>query len=260
MRGEKMEEKYSEEKIYQSIFRRKSIRKFKDELLEQKQLNKIRDFLESRAGLYADIKVENKIVSKEEIISLLPIKAPHYLLFFSEEEEGYLNNAGFILQHLDLYLSAEGFGSCWFGLAKAKKEIAEQSDLSYVITLAFGKAEEKLHRENISEFDRKTIKEIRDKALHDELIEAARLAPSATNNQPWYFKVNENRIDVYLEKANFLKKIFYKKMNQIDIGIAAAHLKLAADHFNKNNKFIFNSADAEELADYIYQFSLKIQV
>jgi len=253
-----MEEKYSEEKLYQSIFRRKSIRKFKDELLEQRELNKISDFLDSRAGIYADIKVESKIVSQEEIISLLPIKAPHYLLFFSEEKEGYLNNAGFILQHLDLYLSTEGLGSCWFGLAKAKKEISEQSELKYVITLAFGKAEEKLHRENVSEFDRKELKEIRDNEIHDELIEAAGLAPSATNNQPWYFKVNQNRIDIYLEKANFLKKIFYKKMNQIDIGIAGAHLKLAADHFNKNNKFIFNCAAAEELADYFYQFSLKL--
>jgi nitroreductase len=253
-----MEKENIEEKLYQTIFKRKSIRKFKKEALEENKLHEIRDFLAGRACLYNHIEVESRIVSEQEITSLLPIKAPHYLLFFSEEKEGYLNNAGFILQHLDLYLSAEKLGSCWFGLAKAKKQIAEQSDLSYVITLAFGKAEEKLHRRNISEFDRRALKEIKDKDLHDELLETARLAPSATNNQPWYFKVDKNRIDIYLEKANFLKKIFYQKMNQIDIGIAAAHLKLAADHFNKKSKYIFHSADAEEPADYIYQFSLKL--
>lgn len=253
-----MAEENIEEKLYQTIFKRKSIRKFKEETLEQNKLDEIRGFLASRACLHENIGVESKIVSEHEIKSLLPIKAPHYLLFFSEEKEGYLNNAGFILQHLDLYLSAEKLGSCWFGLAKAKKQIVEQSDLSYVITLALGKAEEKLHRENISGFDRKKLEEIRDIDMHDELIEAARLAPSATNNQPWYFKVDKDRIDIYLEKANFLKKILYQKMNQIDIGIAAAHLKLATNHFNRKSKFVFCSTDAEDLADYIYQFYLKI--
>ncbi|ADQ14116.1 nitroreductase family protein [Halanaerobium hydrogeniformans] len=247
-----------EEKLYQSIFKRKSIRKYSQEPLEMHKLNQIRDFLASRSGLYSNIDVESKIVSEDKISSLLPIKAPHYLVFFSEEKDGYLQNAGFILQHLDLYLSLIGLGSCWFGLAKAKKEIAEQSQLSYVITLAFGAAEEKLYRENKAEFQRKELQELRDKDIHDELIEAARLAPSATNNQPWYFKVSQNRIDLYLEKPNLLKKIFYQKMNQIDIGIAAAHLKLAATHYNKDDKFLFNCPKADQLVDYLYQFSLKV--
>lgn len=253
-----MLEKKLAEKLYQTIFKRKSIRKFKNQPLKQDKLIEIKEFLAEISGLHPEIGVESKIVSEEKISSLLPIKAPHYLVFFSEEKEGYLQNAGYILQHLDLYLSSTGLGSCWFGLAKAKKEIAEQSKFSYVITLAFGESEEDLYRDSISEFKRKELAEIRDQADYDELLKAVRLAPSATNNQPWYFKLTQNRIDIYREKPNFLKKLFYQKMNQIDIGIAAAHLKLAAQNNNYQTEFVFDHQQAAELDNYIFQFSLEI--
>ncbi|MCC3145705.1 nitroreductase [Halanaerobium sp. Z-7514] len=246
------------DKLYQSIFSRKSIRKYKAESLTAEKLKEIKAFLAARKGLKQNIKWESKIVSADKISSLLPIKAPHYLVFFSEESEGYLQNAGYILQYLDLYLSAHGLGSCWFGLAKAKKEIAAESEFSYVITLAFGEAAEKQCRNDKSEFKRKELSEIRDHDSYEQLIEAARLAPSATNNQPWYFKVRPNKIDIYREKPNFIKKIFYQKMNKIDIGIAAAHLKLAAEKHNLNSKFSFSDSPSKELSDYIYQFTLNI--
>src|SRR5690606_38406218 len=99
----------------------------------------------------------------------------------------YLTNAGYILQQLDLYLSANGLGSCWLGIAKPTKDESFFSGLKFVITLAFGKPAEKLHRNEIGEFNRLPLDKIRDAVGMDNLLEPARLAPSANNSQRWYF-------------------------------------------------------------------------
>ncbi len=239
------------EDLYNSIFQRKSVRNYKSETLPEEALNEINDFVAGAKRLNEDIRTESYIVSEEEIKSLLPVKAPHYLILFSEEKPDYLTNAGYILQQLDLFLSANNIGSCWFGLARPSGEISRKSNLSYAITLAFGRADEKIHRKKISQFNRKSIEEIREfisrkeaadyewQKEADKIIEAARLAPSATNNQPWYFRVEPNKIHVYQEKPGLVKRIFYKKMNKIDMGIVMAHLWLAAEHYAKKAEFKF---------------------
>lgn len=223
-----MKELLSKEKLYQTIFKRKSIRKYQQDKLSAEELQAVRDFLEEAEAIEPEIKYEAKIVDSDQVKSLIPIKAPHYLQFFSEAEGDHLLNAGFILQQLDLYLAANNLGSCWFGMAKPKKEIIADSDLEYVITLVFGRAAEENKRDSIEDFDRKTLSEIKEGNAHYDLLEAARLAPSATNGQPWYFKVEDDLIHLFQNQPNFIKKFFYEKMNRIDMGIALAHLWLAA--------------------------------
>ena len=225
------------EDLYQAIYKRQSVRKYKKEKLKAEELKEINEFLKKVKLLDPKIKFETKIVTSEGVKSLLPIKSPHYLQYFSEQQGDYLLNAGFILEQLDLYLSARNLGSCWFGMAKPKKEIASESDLEYVITLVFGRAAEAGQRDSIEDFDRKPLSEIKEGENHYELLEAARLAPSATNGQPWYFISKSDRIDLYQLEPNFIKKFFYEKMNRIDMGIALAHLWLAAEQHNKEFKF-----------------------
>lgn len=220
--------------LYQSIYKRKSIRKYKSEELSSKQLAEINDFLKKAIALDPTIKFETKIVNSEAVKSLMSIKSPHYLQFFSETKGDYLLNAGFILQQLDLYLAAKGLGSCWFGLAKPKKDILAESELEYVITLVFGKPDEENHRDSVEDFNRKSLSEIKKGENHYEILEAVRLAPSATNGQPWYFISEVDQIHLYQKDPNFIKKFFYERMNKIDMGIALAHLWLAADQHNQN--------------------------
>lgn len=242
----------SKQELYQTIFKRKSIRKYQKLELSSVQLKDIKDFLKQAQALKAEIKFETKIVDSEQIKSLIPIKAPHYLQFFSETEEDYLLNAGFILEQLDLYLSANNLGCCWYGLAKPKETIKEKSDLEYVITLVFGEAAEKLHRDSVEEFNRKSLAEIKKGENHYDLLEAVRLAPSATNGQPWYFISEAEKLHLYFKDINFIKKIFYQKMNQIDMGIALAHLWLAAEENKKQFNFHQLPKSPAEVEDYNY--------
>ena len=239
-------------KLYDTIYKRKSVRNYKKEKLSTVELNKIKEFLNKAKVLDEDINFEAKIVNSDDVKSLIPIKAPHYLQFFSEEKGDYLLNAGFILQQLDLFLSANELGACWFGLAKPKKEIIAESNYEYVITLVFGKAEEENKRNSIEDFDRKNLDEIKEGDYHHNLLEAARLAPSATNGQPWYFKAESDKIHVFQKKLNFLKKVFYKKMNRIDMGISLCHLWLAAVEYGYDFNFKRYSTSPAEINGYNY--------
>jgi nitroreductase len=244
--------------LYQTIYKRKSIRKYEQTKLSQAQLQDIEDFLNEAELLDPEIKFETKIVDSDAVKSLIPIKAPHYLQFFSEAKGDYLLNAGFILQQLDLYLSNNDLGSCWFGMAKPKKEIIAESDLEYVITLVFGNSKEENHRDSIEDFDRKSLSEIKKGENHYDLLEAVRLAPSATNGQPWYFVSEKDQIHLYQIEPNFIKKFFYEKMNKIDMGIALAHLWLAADQHNKKIEIEKLKESPAEVEGYNYLTTVKL--
>lgn len=244
--------------LYQTIYKRKSVRKYEQEKLSPAELQGIEDFIKKAAVLDPEIKFETKIVDSEAVKSFIPIKAPHYLQFFSEAKGDYLLNAGFILQQLDLYLSNNDLGSCWFGMAKPKKEIMAESDLEYVITLVFGKSKTEIQRDSIEDFDRKPLSEIKSGENHYDILEAVRLAPSATNGQPWYFISEKDQIHLYQVEPNFIKKFFYEKMNKIDMGIALAHLWLAADHHQQEFNVEKLSESPVKVEGYNYLTTVKL--
>ena len=221
-------------KLYKAIFHRKSIRKYKSTSLDDETLSLVRNFLEELIPLKEEIETEFMLIGPEDIKSLIPLKkAPHYIAAFSENKKGYRVNIGFMLQQMDLFLSSHNIGSCWVGMAQPKKDILEKTNLEDVILLSLGEAEETLHRQKPGEFKRKKLDEISDIEGDNEFLEPARLAPSATNNQPWYFTGNENEIKVYCARPNFIKARVLKKWNPIDMGIALYHLSL---HFTVKGK------------------------
>lgn len=238
------------EKLYQSIFRRKSVRKYEMTPLDDSVTDEVARLIPSLKPLF-DIRTDVRLVPGEVIRGLLALKAPHYLVISSEKREGYLVNAGFILQQMDLALSAMGLGSCWVGLAKPSEEIAIQPGMEFVIGMALGKAAGSLHRNSVSEFNRKPLGKIAN-VFEDPLLEAARLAPSSVNSQPWYFKKEGDRIHAYCIRTGRLKALLYERLNQIDMGIALCHVWLAGLYHGKNPVFAREAEYPEAPAGYEY--------
>jgi nitroreductase len=245
---------------YAFIFKRKSIRNYYLTPLDENTLAEVSDHLDNLKPLYGNIKIEMKIISSDEVKTRMMKKAPHYIAVFSQKEEDYLTNVGFMMQQMDLFFSANGLGSCWQGIPKPKKEVLNSSNLEFVIVMAFGKPNEPLYRSGVSEFKRKPLHEISSVKGADELLEAARLAPSAINSQPWFFTGSSTMINAYSAKPNFIKAIMVKKYNPIGMGIAIYHLQVAVEHFGKNVQIMFDKM-AEENAPkgYEYVVSLKIE-
>lgn len=252
--------------FYPIIFKRKSIRNYDLTPLNEDILGNIKDHINSLKPLYSDIEVDFKILSQKDVNPRMMKKAPHYIAAFSETrekytKEGYKTNIGFMLQQMDLFFSANGWGSCWQGIPKPRKEVLKSSDLEFIILMAFGNPKEALHRNNILEFKRKPLQKIYkiSDGKISEILEAARLAPSATNSQPWFFTGNKHVINVYAIKPNIIRAIMLKRYIPIDMGIVLYHLTVAAHHFEKTTKILFDeNANANSPNGYTYVASLKM--
>jgi len=243
--------------FYSTIFKRKSVRKFARESIDASRLESLQNFIKDIIPLYGDIRTEIAILSENDVKSILPIKAPHYVVAYSEAKEGYLVNVGFMLQQVDLYLSANGIGACWLGMGSPQKEAASRNGLEYIIALPFGGPEEPVHRESKAEFKRKALSEITDIKGAEELLEAVRLAPSASNSQPWFFTGSADNIIVCRSLPNLLKAALYGKFNRIDMGIALCHLRIAALNMGKNIEFGREDAAVPKGHEYITTAHIK---
>ncbi len=242
------------------IFKRKSIRKYDPKPIDPVLMTKLTTFIQSLQPFYPQIKTEIKIVPPGGVQRRFMRKPGHYVLFFSETSPGYLENAGFMLQQVDLFLSANGLGSCWQMIPSPHSSARDTSSLQYVILLAIGTPTEPLHRATLAEFDRKPLSHITNAEGLAEFLDPARLAPSGTNNEPWFFTGTKNLIHVYCAQKGRLKTLFVGKMDRISVGISICHIWLAILNQGKLMEVKTDpEAEAHPPPDYYYLLSLKIQ-
>jgi len=242
-----------EELLYQAIFRRKSVRKFESSPLDQETIASITSQFSSLTPMLEGIRTEVALMTSEQVHGLFKVDAPHFIAFFSEPKEGYLLNAGFMMQQLDLFLSAKGIGSCWQGGPKPTKMARAASGLEFVVLMAFGRPAEKVHRESVSEFKRDPMSKITSIKGMDDLLEPARIAPSGMNGQPWFFSDSNGMINAYCHKA-----VVGSHMNQIGVGIALSHIWLAARHERRSAKLSISPGSGNGPRRYAYAASLKL--
>ena len=228
------------------ITRRKSVRKYAETPVGEDILQALEAFLATAKPLDPTIKLCHRVVDKEQVRFYFPWKAPKLLAIYSEEKPGYLENVGFLYQQADLFLQSKGLGSCWMGLGKVRADDPPEG-MTFVILLAFGWPDEPF-RQGPGDFKRNA--EIADRP--DEALEPARLAPSSTNSQPWYFVHGERSIRVYCSQRGLLKHTMLGTMNRIDMGIALAHLYVA--HPN----FCHFTEEAPDLKGYRYTCSITL--
>ncbi len=246
--------------LYQAIFKRKSIRDYDPSPLDSNRLEEISKNLQSLNPLDSGIKTEFKIISPSQVTRKFGNKAPHFIAAFSQAKDAYKVNIGFMLQQIDLYFSATELGSCWLGIPQPTKDAADSSNLEFIILMAFGNPKETLYRTSTAEFKRKPLTEITNIMGADELLEPTRLAPSAVNNQNWYFTGNTTAIYAYSSKAGFLRSKVGGSYYPINMGIALCHLQLAAEHSGWNTKFAFDSSeDKKPPKNLEYVASLEIE-
>ena len=223
------------------IYVRKSCRNYLDDEID---LDSIKEFISNAEVLTPDMNFTYEILEREEVNLKTRWKAPYYLALYSDKKENYGVNLGFVFQQVSLYMQSIGIGSCWVGMGTIKEKNPE-----FVILIAFGKSND-LTRE-ISKFKRKSLSDISD--LPDKKLEPARLAPSAINTQPWYFKHTDEGYDVFKAKHNFVKRKILGKWNDIDVGIALAHM-----YVSNPDTFNFEFKNKEDIKGYAYIGSLKI--
>lgn len=241
------------EELYQAIFSRRSVRKYEQGGLDAEALKRVTDFTSSMRPLFPDIRTDLRLLGPDDVKGMFKVTAPHYLAIYSEKKQGFEANAGFLLQQADLFLSSIGLGSCWQGGPKPLRGMRQHSGLDFVIMLAFGRPAEPAHRER-NAFKRRALPEISSVTDEPEVMEAARLAPSGMNNQSWYFTGGDGIIHAYA-----VRSAVTGGMNRINVGIALAHIWLAAEHEGRSADFVFDERMSKEAPrGYTYVATAKL--
>ncbi len=211
--------------LYEAILKRKSVRHFKDKSVPKEVLSDIMEYAKNIDSLDDTIGMNIEIVES----SKKRHGAPCHAVLYSEEKEGYLQNAGYVMEYLMMYLVSMGLGTCYrmhVGNVAKRDAVGRGS----VISIAFGYADEEEFR-NPLEASRLTQKEIcflkeEPNANIYKLIEAVRMSPSAYNLQPWRLVVYKNSLHFFVTRAKLSKN---QKLTEIDTGVALANIDMAAD-------------------------------
>lgn len=206
------------------IIKRKSIRLISTIPITVEIIHEIMLFAQNIKPIFSNIKIAFKILSNSEIMPLSSVYAPHYLAVYSEKTPDAELNIGFILQHVDLFLSSKGLGSCWLGMAKPLQ--SNYKDLPFIILIAFGNSVESVHRTSIDQYKRKPLHEIAIPGVVPEYINFIRVAPSAMNKQPWFFTGEDSFCHAFSVRGKGLINLA-ESWRFVDLGISLSHLSIS---------------------------------
>jgi len=230
------------EQLSAMIPRRRSVRSYLPEPVEDAMLAEIRAFMVTLQPLIPGAAVEARIIPTASASFMQKWRNPQFLAFYAVEGEDALINVGFMYQQLDLYLQSRGLGTCWVGLGWPDEKVAPAPEgMKLAVMMAFG------HPDNVplrtaEDFKRREMDDMSD--LPDPRLEVARLAPSATNSQPWSFVHDGDVLHVYREELGLLKKRTHGRMNLVDMGIMLAHL-----YITNPKTFVFTRAEEPPMKD-----------
>ena len=176
--------------------------------------------------------------------------APGYIAFIGDMGSSRVQEAvGFTGEGIILEATTLDIGTCWVGgffrpdevnrqipIAKNERVLAvtpvgiPQDFLSFQEKLMIGVG--RLHkRKRLSELVSGTQKQ----GWMQTALEAARLAPSAVNRQPWRFVCGDRSISVSFDKKRDTSKI----SRRLDCGITMLHLELGARHSGVSGSWTF---------------------
>ena len=220
--------------LYEAIFARKSVRSYTDEPVSETMLDRIRQYYTEQVSPFESMETDFTIIdakkSPQPLLRLLSVRAPYYMVFYSEEGPRYLMNAGYRMEQMNLFLCSIGLGACFVGSSRIRKDLQQKGNLQMVGILAFGWPKEKLVRKH-GEAKRLSLEELcvfkeQPRQWMKQLLEAARLAPSYMNQQPWRFVVFDNRIHIF-SKRHQLEQM--KKWEEVNFGTMFANMMTAAE-------------------------------
>ena len=204
--------------------------------------------------------------------------AGNYIGASVKEGKLELEGLGYEFEKLILYITSLGMGTCWLGGTFKKSEFAKAMSMSeaelFPCISPFGFAADKKSMTDsfvrfVSKGDtRKPWSELffdqnfttplltNEAGDYERPLEMVRLAPSASNKQPWRIVKEKNAYHFFEYKTPDYSKKFGYDIQRLDMGIAACHFHLTASERELNGQFQVLPDPIAELPENIsYQFS-----
>jgi nitroreductase len=204
-------------KYYEEIVKnRNSCRKFADVKIGDDVLEKIREYYDDEESVLVEgINTELKFyfgnvfdaLSKSVGYNGICIKAPVYMVLYSDKADHFLENAGYIAQGITLKMTELGLAACWMTINDAsatKAALGEDTDKEVACVVAFGyraadNDEKKAPKMSLDELCLgKTFKEEVDTDMFynelEDCLRACAHAQSFQNLQPYRMLVDYDRV------------------------------------------------------------------
>lgn len=217
--------------LYEAIFDRHSVRSYIDQPLAESLVAELKTKIQtvnSESGLHAQLVVdEPKAFNGMKSYGVFR-GVSNYIVMAGKKGKDLDRKVGYYGEELVLFAQTLGLNTCWVGLTYSKKSdafsLSEGEKVACVIALGYGKTQGAGHKikavEQVSNASAETPEWFR------RGVEAALLAPTAVNQQKFYFeyKGNDNGVCVVAAQKRF--SLFgYTNM---DLGIAMRHFELGA--------------------------------
>lgn len=221
------------QKLLQAITERHSVRNYLSTPLSQEVCQQLQREMEQcckETPLHMQL-ITNEPTAFKGIASYGMFQGVENYIIVSKPKEGdWEELVGYCGEQLVLAAQVMGLNTCWVGVTYKKVHsvfsLPQDSKVACIITIGYGKSQGTLHK-------KKSIEELSNcSSTSPEWfrrgVEAAQLAPSAINQQKFYFKLTNqlsaDNLPIVEAKRSF-SLIGYTKM---DLGIAKYHFELAA--------------------------------
>jgi hypothetical protein len=272
------------EDIEKVIRTRKSIRTFSDIDIEPQTKQLILDFMqENSVGIFGN-KVDFYWIdgSSDEFKDVklgtygVISGTKSFIVGKVRNSEKNFEDFGYCMEKLVLYCAQLNIGTCWLGGTYKKTAFSAAVDLKHDELIPavtpigyFGikkRTIDKMFRHFAGSDNRKPFEELffsgtflkqlseKEKETYGYFLEMVRLAPSASNKQPWRVVVNDNVLQFFLKRTpNYNKTILHSDLQRVDMGIAISHLELALNEKNRSHNWIVHNPDldVDEMTEYI---------
>lgn len=177
--------------------------------------------------------------------------ASSYVVAVVEKAERNLENYGYCLEKVILYATSLGLGTCWLGGTFKKSEFSkaiEQRDheiLPCITPIGYPSNKKSLidsamrfvagskSRKSWNElfFSRDFSHPLSELEAGNYMIplEMLRLAPSASNKQPWRIVKESNKNHFFLQHTKGYAKMLGYDLQRVDMGIAMCHFEMTVE-------------------------------
>ncbi len=195
-----------------------------------------------------------------------------------KEEPLALEAVGYEMEKLILYCADKNIGTCWLGGTFKREDFRQAMEVEAgylfpVITPVGYPKESKSLADNLVRFIakgdmRKSWSDLffmntfnepvdgKNANKYERILEMVRLAPSASNKQPWRVLLKEGIWHFFEAKTPGYSDAFSYDIQKIDLGIAACHFEMAAGEKGISGKIAVLDQPAVECPENIhYAFS-----
>jgi nitroreductase len=244
-------------RIVETIRQRRSVRTYSGRPIDDGTKERLLQFLREVNGPFAG-KVRCELVEKKDAAAKEGVKlgtygvilgASSFVAAAAERGEQAMEQLGYVFEQVVLYLTSQGLGTCWLAGTFRRSAFAsaihltEKEILPVVSPIGYGSrirgpidmlfkpslARRRLPWKSLF-FDGNvaTALDEKDAGPFTVPLEMVRLAPSASNKQPWRVLRKEGAFFFHLEGDAAYRKRYEFDIQKIDMGIAMLHFEVAA--------------------------------